>query len=540
MADNAAPILLAVDDYTEPKIIKLPTRDERAVTVGRATFPSQSRTISREHAVFSVQPDPLFGWSQPRYFIKCLSQSGNGCLVQYVKIGANVEAAIKHDDIVVFSGAYGVEENRPVQTQIVMNARLPRYRVIIPRNTSFERTMAGPAVKAAQSQARPFGAVKRTVSGESSAPKKQKKEPIVIELDTDDDADDAADEIDCLSLEEKDIIKDAKEVKKEKIEEKEKEKEKKKGDEKVHIDFQEELECTLCYGPFVSPMSVVPCGHTYCGLCIRPWLDNGSNRCPECRTEVLKGKPLIRNFLVEHMANKYASLTMTKEELDERKAQEILWRTLPPLNLAARRPRPAGHAGAPAGRRVIERFDHYMIVGNAQGHAIAPPLGNAHGGAAQAAANPAQANAHPNGNATARARALQLQHHQQREALMRQAEAQQTPQHGWAQQIQMHQRMHQLQRQRQEMQQFERDMQQAMAEMPEGMPAGHPMPWMAHTWSGPVPQQQRRPHEMGQGAGAAPAPAWPAAAGHNRAAAVARADAARRAQARTHAPAPGA
>ncbi|CAF3463449.1 unnamed protein product [Rotaria sp. Silwood1] len=44
-----------------------------------------------------------------------------------------------------------------------------------------------------------------------------------------------------------------------------------------------ELKCPLCYQPFQLPVSA-PCGHTFCQICINPWIVRQST-CPTCRTQ---------------------------------------------------------------------------------------------------------------------------------------------------------------------------------------------------------------------------------------------------------------
>ncbi|CAF4011207.1 unnamed protein product, partial [Rotaria sp. Silwood1] len=39
-----------------------------------------------------------------------------------------------------------------------------------------------------------------------------------------------------------------------------------------------ELKCPLCYQPFQLPVSA-PCGHTFCHICINPWIIRQST-CP--------------------------------------------------------------------------------------------------------------------------------------------------------------------------------------------------------------------------------------------------------------------
>jgi hypothetical protein len=48
----------------------------------------------------------------------------------------------------------------------------------------------------------------------------------------------------------------------------------------------DELKCSICYHPFVSPVSTEICGHTFCQKCIETWLLE-QQTCPTCRRRVL-------------------------------------------------------------------------------------------------------------------------------------------------------------------------------------------------------------------------------------------------------------
>ena len=55
------------------------------------------------------------------------------------------------------------------------------------------------------------------------------------------------------------------------------------------------IECTICGDNFKDSQDIIitPCEHIYHIECIEPWLCKNSNKCPLCRKEVAKGKPLI-------------------------------------------------------------------------------------------------------------------------------------------------------------------------------------------------------------------------------------------------------
>ena len=43
--------------------------------------------------------------------------------------------------------------------------------------------------------------------------------------------------------------------------------------------------CSTCMGSFttISDISTTPCGHVFHTRCIEEWLENGQNRCSQCR-----------------------------------------------------------------------------------------------------------------------------------------------------------------------------------------------------------------------------------------------------------------
>ena len=57
-------------------------------------------------------------------------------------------------------------------------------------------------------------------------------------------------------------------------------------------EFEDITSCQICKDQLKSPM-LVPCGHTYCSLCINRWL--GDKRyCPTCRVEFTQHHGLLR------------------------------------------------------------------------------------------------------------------------------------------------------------------------------------------------------------------------------------------------------
>ena len=50
--------------------------------------------------------------------------------------------------------------------------------------------------------------------------------------------------------------------------------------------IDDDLKCSICHHPLVSPMSTDICGHTFCRQCIELWLQEHQT-CPTCRRRVL-------------------------------------------------------------------------------------------------------------------------------------------------------------------------------------------------------------------------------------------------------------
>lgn len=50
--------------------------------------------------------------------------------------------------------------------------------------------------------------------------------------------------------------------------------------------IDDELKCSICHHPFISPVSTDICGHTFCCKCIETWLLQ-QQTCPSCRRRVL-------------------------------------------------------------------------------------------------------------------------------------------------------------------------------------------------------------------------------------------------------------
>jgi hypothetical protein len=93
------------------------------------------------------------------------------------------------------------------------------------------------------------------------------------------------------------------------------------------LDLHEELECVICCMCVVEVINVaylmvvphicVPCGHGACGPCLFKWVETSAT-CPECRTKLSTKNPLIRDYILERIIQKYTTVTLTPEEMETR------------------------------------------------------------------------------------------------------------------------------------------------------------------------------------------------------------------------------
>ena len=53
--------------------------------------------------------------------------------------------------------------------------------------------------------------------------------------------------------------------------------------------------CNICLCNYDNDDDIIilKCNHMFHKKCIEEWLSNNSNKCPVCRNEVAKGKPII-------------------------------------------------------------------------------------------------------------------------------------------------------------------------------------------------------------------------------------------------------
>ncbi|KAF6300051.1 tripartite motif containing 65 [Rhinolophus ferrumequinum] len=58
--------------------------------------------------------------------------------------------------------------------------------------------------------------------------------------------------------------------------------------------LEDKLTCSICLGLYQDPVTL-PCGHNFCGGCIRDWWGRQEKACPECREPFPDGAELRRN-----------------------------------------------------------------------------------------------------------------------------------------------------------------------------------------------------------------------------------------------------
>lgn len=58
--------------------------------------------------------------------------------------------------------------------------------------------------------------------------------------------------------------------------------------------LEEKLSCAICLLLYRDPVTL-PCGHNFCGGCIRDWWGGREKECPECREPFPDGTELRRN-----------------------------------------------------------------------------------------------------------------------------------------------------------------------------------------------------------------------------------------------------
>ncbi|VDD90520.1 unnamed protein product [Enterobius vermicularis] len=80
------------------------------------------------------------------------------------------------------------------------------------------------------------------------------------------------------------------------------------GAERVIVDSSA-LHCPICLGIFGTAPVILPCGHSFCGTCIRRLIENGSHisqdtllstyECALCKAKCSCDAKLVKNYVVE-------------------------------------------------------------------------------------------------------------------------------------------------------------------------------------------------------------------------------------------------
>mmetsp|Transcript_823 Transcript_823/g.1579 ORF Transcript_823/g.1579 Transcript_823/m.1579 type:complete len:457 (-) Transcript_823:53-1423(-) len=65
--------------------------------------------------------------------------------------------------------------------------------------------------------------------------------------------------------------------------------------------LEPELQCHICVEALYNCLTVVPCGHNFCGPCLLRWR-RSSSQCPECRTQIQQA---VRNYAVDKVVESF-------------------------------------------------------------------------------------------------------------------------------------------------------------------------------------------------------------------------------------------
>eukprot|EP01079_Euglenida_sp_SAG-EU17-18_P008477 gene8477-7754_t len=68
-------------------------------------------------------------------------------------------------------------------------------------------------------------------------------------------------------------------------------------------DLELVLSCAMCKEAWSAPVMLPGCGHTFCSLCIRKWLEQ-SQTCPQCKAAA-SASGLIPNRAVEEFTTQF-------------------------------------------------------------------------------------------------------------------------------------------------------------------------------------------------------------------------------------------
>ncbi|KAI6045062.1 hypothetical protein EDC04DRAFT_190152 [Pisolithus marmoratus] len=94
--------------------------------------------------------------------------------------------------------------------------------------------------------------------------------------------------------------------------------------------YENEITCPICCDIFVAPFMCNPCGHTTCGDCGYGWISRNrySPTCAVCRSELIKSKPLLPNYVVDNIVKHHVSALAEsgRAEWQERGYRFIDWK----------------------------------------------------------------------------------------------------------------------------------------------------------------------------------------------------------------------
>jgi hypothetical protein len=103
-----------------------------------------------------------------------------------------------------------------------------------------------------------------------------------------------------------------------------------KSDQDLRTLLETTLECALCLSILCEPISI-PCGHSFCRVCLVKSLRRHKKRCPSCR-EICHISPetASENIIIKSLA---VSLdpTLYNQKLDEAAAEKAYWTTVYPI-----------------------------------------------------------------------------------------------------------------------------------------------------------------------------------------------------------------
>jgi Zinc finger, C3HC4 type (RING finger) len=76
------------------------------------------------------------------------------------------------------------------------------------------------------------------------------------------------------------------------------------------------MDCSICLDGFKDPR-ILPCGHTFCEMCLKTLIKNDCVQCPECRVLFkAKNKKFPKNISLAHLIQEYDALLKQKNLLE--------------------------------------------------------------------------------------------------------------------------------------------------------------------------------------------------------------------------------